>query len=71
MDHEQTIHIYTQAVEAARREQQAPGAVVDHAVNFKLTVDLSKTQVYGVPEEVIQILEVDVERFVTSNIRTS
>ncbi|KAL9002983.1 MAG: hypothetical protein Q9188_004117 [Gyalolechia gomerana] len=61
MNHQDNIRIITAGVEDARREQreqQAPGLVAD----FKLTVDLSKRNLYELPEEVVDVFKTDVER---------
>ncbi|KAL8935275.1 MAG: hypothetical protein Q9216_005509 [Gyalolechia sp. 2 TL-2023] len=61
MNHQDNIRIITAGVEDARREQreqQAPGLVAD----FKLTVDLSKSNLHELPEEVVDLLKIDVER---------
>ncbi|KAL9596896.1 MAG: hypothetical protein Q9179_004460 [Wetmoreana sp. 5 TL-2023] len=62
MNHQDNIRIFAEGVEDARHEQQARSQEVGSAVNLKLTVDLSKRNLYEVPEEVIDILGVDVER---------
>ncbi|KAL8687559.1 MAG: hypothetical protein Q9218_006303 [Villophora microphyllina] len=61
------IRIFTEGVEDARHEQQARSHEVGPAVNLKLTVDLSKRNLYAIPDEVIDILKVDVERLQLSH----
>ncbi|KAL9604959.1 MAG: hypothetical protein Q9219_000147 [cf. Caloplaca sp. 3 TL-2023] len=69
MNHQDNIRIITTGVEDAQREQQArreqPARASEDgpAVDLKLTVDLSKRNLYEIPEEVIDLLETDVERF--------
>ena len=62
MDHQHNLRIVTAGVEDARREQQARGPEVG-PVDLKLTVDLSKKNLYELPEEVIDILSAEVERY--------
>lgn len=62
MSHEENIQIFVTGVEDARREQQARGHEVGPAVDFKLTVDLSKRNLYEVPQEVVELLRAEVER---------
>lgn len=62
MNHQDNIRIFTEGVEDARHDQQARSQEIGPAVNLKLTVDLSKRNLYAVPDEVIEVLRVDVER---------
>ncbi|KAL8832321.1 MAG: hypothetical protein Q9170_004933 [Blastenia crenularia] len=62
MDHQDSIRIIADGVEDARREQQARGPEVGPQVDLKLTVDLSKRNLYEIPGEVVEILSADVER---------
>lgn len=64
MNHHDNIRIITAGVEDARREQEGRGSEVGPVVDLKLTVDLSKRNLYELPEEVIGILRTDVERSV-------
>ncbi|KAL9583494.1 MAG: hypothetical protein Q9203_005065, partial [Teloschistes exilis] len=62
MNHQDNVRIFTEGVEDARHEQQTRSHETGPAVSLKLTVDLSKRDIYAVPDEVIDILRVDVER---------
>ncbi|KAL8866846.1 MAG: hypothetical protein Q9174_006043, partial [Haloplaca sp. 1 TL-2023] len=62
MNHLDNIRIFTEGVEDARHDQRSRSHEVGPAVNLKLTVDLSKRNLYAIPDEVIEILRVDVER---------
>ncbi|KAL8827669.1 MAG: hypothetical protein Q9191_003045 [Dirinaria sp. TL-2023a] len=59
------IEIFQEAVENARRgiaQSLAGSEKVGEAVNLKLTVDLSRRSLEGVPNEVVEIVKRDVER---------
>lgn len=59
------IEIFQEAVENARRgiaQSLAGSEKVGEAVNLKLTVDLSRRSLEGVPNEVVDIVKRDVER---------
>lgn len=63
MNHQDNVRMFTEGVEDARHEQQQTRShETGPAVSLKLTVDLSKRDIYAVPDEVIDILRVDVER---------
>ncbi|KAL8969342.1 MAG: hypothetical protein Q9183_002045 [Haloplaca sp. 2 TL-2023] len=62
MNHQDNIRIFTEGVEDARHDQRSRSHEVGPAVNLKLTVDLGKRNLYAIPDEVIEILRVDVER---------
>ncbi|KAL9577480.1 MAG: hypothetical protein Q9212_006340 [Teloschistes hypoglaucus] len=62
MNHQDNVRIFTEGVEDSRREQQTRSHETGPTVSLKLTVDLSKRDIYAVPDEVIDILRVDVER---------
>lgn len=60
------IEIFQEAVENARRgiaQSLAGSEKVGEAVNLKLTVDLSRRSLEGVPNEVVDIVKRDVERY--------
>ena len=62
MNHRDNIRIFTEGVEDARHDQRSRSHEAGPAVNLKLTVDLGKRNLYAIPDEVIEILRVDVER---------
>jgi hypothetical protein len=60
-----TLDIFQEAVEVARfgiQRSLAGNEKVGEAVKPKLTIDLSHQSIERVPEEVVEILKVDVER---------
>ena len=60
------VEIFQEAVENARRgiQQSLAGSEkVGEAVNLKLTIDLSRRSLEGLPDEVVDIVKRDVERY--------
>ena len=60
------IAIFEEAVENARRgiaQSLAGSEKVGEAVNLKLTIDLSRRSLEGLPNEVVDIVKREVERY--------
>ena len=68
LDRSETLGLIQDAVDTARQgmEQSLAGSErVGDAVNLKLTLDLGHKRIEMLPDEVVQILKRDVERYAT------
>ena len=64
------VEIFTEAVEKARQgiKQNLVGSgEVSETVNFKLSIDLKSKGLEDLPDEVVDIVKRDVERYVNSS----
>lgn len=64
MNYQDSVRIFATGVEDARREQQTRSQELGPVVDLKLTVDLSKRGLHEIPDEVVELLKVEVERWV-------
>ncbi len=64
MNYQDGVRVFATGIEDARHEQQTRGPDVRPVVDFKLTVDLSKRSLHEIPDEVVDLLKVEVERWV-------
>ncbi|KAL8930185.1 MAG: hypothetical protein Q9208_000802 [Pyrenodesmia sp. 3 TL-2023] len=62
MNYQDSVRIFAMGVEDARREQQTRSHELGPVVDLKLTVDLSKRGLHEVPDDVVELLKVEVER---------
>lgn len=64
MNYQDGVRVFATGIEDARHEQQTRGQDVRPVVDFKLTVDLSKRSLHEIPDEVVDLLKNEVERWV-------
>ncbi|KAL8900029.1 MAG: hypothetical protein Q9207_005893 [Kuettlingeria erythrocarpa] len=62
MNYQDGVRVFATGIEDARHEQQTRGPDVRPVVDFKLTVDLSKRSLHEIPDEVVDLLKLEVER---------